>query len=1116
MPLCPRNSRINRRWNRVRLWSWTLESRIAPATFTVSNLSDPLSNINDPLPGTLRYAVNQANNSPNSGGVPDDILIIDMGKVPMSAPMSISEGVDIDPFGASEVTIDMSEMSTPGPAFKVCAGQSSDVLPVTFTGLTITGAKGSPAIMAMDRDVVIQNCEITGNTNTGPGGGVYFASSSDPYKQLTIQNSTIAGNSSGADGGGVYLKNHVNAVITNSTIAGNIATGRGGGIASNLAGMNAFTMRNSTVTANTANGAQGGGVFFAPGGATPLVFSSIVSGNFNPGGSSPDISGGQVTLQLSAVSSLSGFAQSATSGGNLAQGANLALGALGNNGGETRTIALLPGSAAIDKGANPLNTPFDQRGGGFVRLFDNPAIPNAVGGDGTDIGAYESSPIPYARSKRMDVFTSGGATFSVVVTYTDDIGINPSSIDINDITVSGTGFALPASPSSVMFVNAGNTLTATYVFGAPGGFWNPTDNGTYTVAMRSGQVFDIDPIPHAVPSTSFPTSSLGDFFVNIPVSLLVDEATDINDGNTSVGHLSIREAIVIANAQNARNATTISFDSKVFTSPQTITITPALGEMNITAPVTINGPTAGLTLSGGNTSRIFNINVPTLNSQPTPPSTSPPAPIGSVFINGLTLTSGATNTASGGAVLIQNGIVSFNNCTISNSSAFQNGGGISTGSGGSVTLISTTVSGNTAGTSGSGGGGGVYVAGNGTLLVESSTVSGNTVVGSAGGGGIYLLNSTTNNSAIVESTISGNAGPHGGGVYLKNWQGTSFKVFNSTITNNKATTSPDGGGILIGGVGSNVGTLTLSSTILAGNTAANGPDLEFLAPLPNQNVGGDNNLVGVIAVGNFTLTGASNLTGSPGLNALGNNGGPTQTHSLQAGSQAINNGNNVLCLDFDQRGAPLAMGQPISIGSFGTNITPPTVTNIQIGDGTSQRSMVTQVVVTFSNNVTVAGTLASSFLLNRDSAPPAGPNSEQGGVTGLVNVIATQTAGNTVTLTFSNTGANPIFAVGGAGNLSLPDGRYTLTVVGSNIMNPGATMAGNFVLASAPAPAAPTNIYRFFGDIDGDGAVGVNDFAFFRQYFNSSVNLAFDYNGDGFVGTNDFMLFRRRFGGMLP
>src|SRR2546426_7375342 len=68
------------------------------------------------------------------------------------------------------------------------------------------------------------------------------------------------------------------------------------------------------------------------------------------------------------------------------------LGPLRNNGGQTMTMALLPGSPALDVGRqNGLDT--DQRG--RSRTFDDPTIVNPLGADGTDIGAFElQSPAP--------------------------------------------------------------------------------------------------------------------------------------------------------------------------------------------------------------------------------------------------------------------------------------------------------------------------------------------------------------------------------------------------------------------------------------------------------------------------------------------------------------------------------------------------------------------------------------------------------------------------------------------------------------------------------------------------------------------------------------------------
>jgi hypothetical protein len=66
------------------------------------------------------------------------------------------------------------------------------------------------------------------------------------------------------------------------------------------------------------------------------------------------------------------------------------LGPLQDNGGPVLTHALLAGSPAIDAGTNS-GVAFDARG--QPRTIDNPAVTNAFGGDGTDIGAFEMNHI---------------------------------------------------------------------------------------------------------------------------------------------------------------------------------------------------------------------------------------------------------------------------------------------------------------------------------------------------------------------------------------------------------------------------------------------------------------------------------------------------------------------------------------------------------------------------------------------------------------------------------------------------------------------------------------------------------------------------------------------------
>src|SRR5262249_1882809 len=156
-----------------------------------------------------------------------------------------------------------------------------------------------------------------------------------------------------------------------STIANNSAASSGGGVL-----LNTFTgtllVQNSTISGNTANNAAagqgGGGIARVSGAGTITVVNSVVSGNTNVNG--PDVlSTGTVNANCSAVGSATGF--TLTGGNNVAFGANLMLGALGDNGGPTQTMLPAAGSPLIGAGSNaqvPAGVSADQRGFGYARI----------------------------------------------------------------------------------------------------------------------------------------------------------------------------------------------------------------------------------------------------------------------------------------------------------------------------------------------------------------------------------------------------------------------------------------------------------------------------------------------------------------------------------------------------------------------------------------------------------------------------------------------------------------------------------------------------------------------------------------------------------------------------
>jgi hypothetical protein len=180
-------------------------------------------------------------------------------------------------------------------------------------------------------------------------------------------------------------------------------------------------------------------------------------------------------------------------------------------------------------------------------------------------------------------------------------------------------------------------------------------------------------------------------------------------------------------------------------------------------------------------------------------------------------------------------------------------------------------------------------------------------------------------------------------------------------------------------------------------------------------------------------------------------------------------------------------------------VPPPKVLPIVINNGDQQRSRVTSLKVNFDQAVNLPADPNVAFQLVR--------NGDSMGVTLSSNMPSNPT--NSITLSFTG---------GAVDSNSLADGRYTLTIVAAQVTGSGGTLDGNgdgtggdnYVLASDPTPNPPTNIFRIFGDVNGDGAVGVNDFALFRQSYNG-VNDIFDFDGDGFVSTSDFSQFRQRF-----
>ena len=151
--------------------------------------------------------------------------------------------------------------------------------------------------------------------------------------------------------------------------------------------------------------------------------------------------GGTITLKNTLVAGNATNVDGAfTDGGhNITSGtavdAGLDPAGLQDNGGPTKTIALIAGSPAIDAGNSTLTT--DQRG--YKRPYDDPAVVNATGGNGSDIGAFElfvlgisvnnprslpEGSADISGSVTFDITLNGPSTQSVTVNYQTRDGIN--------------------------------------------------------------------------------------------------------------------------------------------------------------------------------------------------------------------------------------------------------------------------------------------------------------------------------------------------------------------------------------------------------------------------------------------------------------------------------------------------------------------------------------------------------------------------------------------------------------------------------------------------------------------------------------------------------------------
>ena len=317
---------------------------------------------------TLRAAIEQAA-SGDTVSIPAGTYTLTLGSLSIFKSLTLAGARPEDTIIQASTVNPVETPNDPGVAnFRVLSVGGGNI---TISGVTIRHGNASPSNGGGIRNsgtLTLTNSTVSDNAAGSVSGGI------DNLGTLTLASSTVSGNTAPDGGGGIW--NQGTLTLTNSTVSGN-TTGQGGGIG------------------------RGGGI--GNGGATVILTNTIVSGNSAPTG--PDCEGAPTSLGHNLIGDDTGCGFTPATGDLVNVDPILDPLGLRDNGGPTLTIALLPGSPAIDSGddsvlGSPHNVTTDQRGAGFPRLQ----------GAHVDMGAFEAEPPEPPQASPFTVTKTGDSS----------------------------------------------------------------------------------------------------------------------------------------------------------------------------------------------------------------------------------------------------------------------------------------------------------------------------------------------------------------------------------------------------------------------------------------------------------------------------------------------------------------------------------------------------------------------------------------------------------------------------------------------------------------------------------------------------------------------------------
>jgi len=548
---------------------------------------------------------------------------------------------------------------------------------LTLNGLTVQNGYCTGSCATLDSDLAsssgggVYNKGTLALTNSAFSGNfASFGGGAWSNGALTITNSTFSGNGNSASyGGGV--RNAGTLTITNSTFSGNSAF-YGGGV-ENYSGT--LTITNSTFSGNSATYGGGGGNIDNYSGTVTLK--NAIVANYTSGGDCA----GAITADAYNLDS------DGSCGGAIQKtGLEIKLGALADNGGPTQTLALLPGSVAIDAGDdtvcddNPGPNNLDQRG--VTRPH----------GAHCDIGAFEQT----------------GSNFIVNSSADTDDGVCGANCTLRE----AINAANAISGADTITFDAGYTITLGSQLPAVNTYITITGSGAANTIIQAS---DCNPI-------TLKDSSNADCAAAAYRVFQV-----ISGGNLTLDSLTVRHGNSADYGGGVCNAGTLTVTNSTFSGNSASYYGGGISNINGTLTVTnstFSGNSASI-IGGG----IYNQGALTVTNSTFSENSATGG--GGIYNNGsgtLTITNSSFywNFADdGGGNGTGGGVRNAGTLTITNSSFFENsadyGGGVYN-SGGTLTVTNSTFSGNSA----SYGGG---------ILNYSTTTLKNTIVANSTGGG---------------------------------------------------------------------------------------------------------------------------------------------------------------------------------------------------------------------------------------------------------------------------------------------------------------------------------------------------------------------------------------------